>query len=56
MDECLVVTPPLDVVKVDALVRWIEKTPCYSLSYGSNAEAVEVVRSVLATAARSRSG
>jgi len=39
-----------------ALVRWIEKTPCYSLSYGSNAEAVEVVRSVLATAARSRSG
>jgi hypothetical protein len=56
MDECLVVTPPLDVVKVDALVRWIEKTPCYSLSYGSNAEAVEVVRSMLATASHSRSG
>ena len=56
MDECLVVTPPLDVVKVDALVRWIEKTPCYNLSYGSNADAVEAVRSVLATAANSRSG
>ena len=54
MDECLVVTPPLDVVKVDALVRWIEKTPCYSLSYGSNAEAVDVVKSVLATGAHSR--
>jgi hypothetical protein len=46
MDECLVVSMALDPVKVKALVRWIEKTPCYSLSYGSSEAAINAVRSV----------
>ena len=55
MDECLVVTPPLDSAKVGALVRWIERTPCYSLRYDSSDDAVAAVRSVFATASHDRS-
>lgn len=48
MDECMVVSSPLDAPKVEALVEWISGTPCHSLSYGSTEDAVAAIRSVLA--------
>ena len=46
MDECMVVSSPLDAAKVDAMVEWISGIPCHILSYGSIDEAVAAVRSV----------
>ncbi len=46
MDECMVVSSPLDAAKVDAMVEWISRIPCHILSYGSIDEAVAAVRSV----------
>lgn len=46
MDECMVVSTPLDAAKVEALVEWISRTSCHRLSYGSTADAVAAIRSV----------
>lgn len=48
LDECMAVPSPLDFVKVEALVRWISRTPCYSLTYGSTEAAIAEIRSVFA--------
>ena len=49
LDECLVVTPPLDRAKVAALVRWIDATPCFGLTFGSTDSAIAAVRQLFAT-------
>lgn len=49
LNECLVVTPPLDLAKVQALIGWVDRTPCYALSYGVTGEAVAAVRQLFAT-------
>jgi hypothetical protein len=52
MDECMAVPSPLDSTKVEALVQWISRTPCYSLTYGSIGAAITEVRSVFAASVR----
>lgn len=47
--ECLIVTPPLDRSKVEALVLWIDTVPCYGLDYGRTEEAISAVRNLFAT-------
>jgi hypothetical protein len=49
LSECLIVTPPLDRRKVEALVRWIDTIPCYGLDYGQTEEAMAAVRDLFAT-------
>jgi hypothetical protein len=51
LDECMVVPSPLDFTKIRALVEWIARTPCHSLSYGSTEDAIAAVRSVFAASA-----
>ena len=51
MDECLAVSEPLDTNRVEALVQWIAKIPCYSLRYQSTDDAVSAVSSVLSATA-----
>ena len=46
LGECKVVSTPLDVAKVGALVEWISRTPCHSLGYGSTDDAISAVRSL----------
>ncbi|MCC6198407.1 MAG: hypothetical protein IT518_28485 [Burkholderiales bacterium] len=46
LDECVVVRA-LDAVKVAALVRWIVRTPCYHLRFGSATQAVGKIRAVV---------
>ena len=47
LEECKVVSTPLDMAKVDALVEWISRTPCHSLVYGSTDDAIAAVRSLV---------
>ncbi len=48
LDECMAVPVRLDEQRVAALVEWIARIPCRSLTYGSTNEAIAAVRSVLA--------
>jgi Coenzyme PQQ synthesis protein D (PqqD) len=49
--ECKVVSTPLDIAKVRALIEWISRTPCHSLSYGSTDGAISAVRSLFTSSA-----
>ena len=51
LDECKAVPSPLDFGKVEGLVKWISRTPCYSLTYGSIEAAIAEIRSVFAASA-----
>lgn len=42
--ECLIVSTPIDVARVDGLIRWIKETDCYALTHASLADAVEIIR------------
>jgi hypothetical protein len=46
MSQCLVVAQRLDVDRVETLVRWIAKVPCYALEYGSTDGAVGAMTAV----------
>lgn len=46
LEECMVVPAPLDFIKVESLVKWVSRTPCYSLNYGSTEAAIAQVASV----------
>jgi hypothetical protein len=52
LDECLVVPMGLDAKKVAALVEWIARIPCYSLSYGSTEGSLAAIKSVFETTVR----
>jgi hypothetical protein len=46
LSQCLVVAQRLDVDRVETLVRWIAKVPCYALEYGSTDGAVGAITAV----------
>jgi len=46
LSQCLVVAQPLNVDRVETLVRWISGIPCYALDYGSTEGAVDAMVSV----------
>ena len=46
MTECIGVSEALDTNRVEALVRWIARIPCYALTHGSTDDAIAAVASV----------
>jgi len=50
LDQCLVVPTRLDAGKVGALVEWITRVACFSLTYGSTEGSIAAIKSVFAAA------
>lgn len=52
LDECLMVSKPLDVPSVGSLLDWFVTTPCYRLNIGNTEESVQMVRGLLGAVPR----